>query len=97
MTLLREPPTLTESVRETIPPTHVSPPLRNLAMLLLAVLVITAGVFIALVTLGSEPVELYDSWMTQLGATQTPQLHDSWMTGLGATQTPQLYDSWMNG
>ena len=98
MTLLHHAPVETkEPVREPLPPTPVSPALRNLATLLLAILVITAGVFIALVAFDSEPVELYDSWMTGLGATQTPQLYDSWMTGLGATQTPQLYDSWMTG
>lgn len=79
MTLLHEPPTLAESVREDLPPAHVSLPMRNLAMALVAILVITAGVVVALVAFDSGPTEIHDSWMNVPGAVQTVEIHDSWM------------------
>jgi len=79
MTLLHEPPTLAEPVREELPPAHVPLPMRNLAMALIAILVITAGVVVALIAFDSGPSEIHDSWMNVPGAVQTVEIHDSWM------------------
>lgn len=82
MTLLHHAPAETSApVRETIPPHEVPSPLRSLAILLVAILAITAAVFVAMVLLDSEPAEIHDSWMNVPGAVQTVEIHDSWMAG----------------
>ncbi|MDF1597936.1 MAG: hypothetical protein P1T08_17800 [Acidimicrobiia bacterium] len=82
MTLTREAPVETaEAVREQLPPAHVSSTMRNLALLLIAVLAITAGIVLALVLIDSEPAEVHDSWMNLPGAVQTVEIHDSWVNG----------------
>jgi hypothetical protein len=82
MTLTREAPVETATaVREPLSPAHVSSSMRNLALLLIAVLAITAAVVVALVLIDSEPAEIHDSWMNLPGAVQTVEIHDSWANG----------------
>lgn len=81
MTLLHDAPArVEETVREALPPAHVPSPLRNTAILLVAVLVIMVGLFVALVLFDSEATEIHDSWMNVPGAVQTAEIHDSWMS-----------------
>lgn len=82
MTLLNDAPAQVEdAVREALPPAHVSSPLRNTAMLLVAALVLMVGLFVALVLFDSEGAEIHDSWMNDPGAVQTAEIHDSWISG----------------
>jgi hypothetical protein len=48
-------------------------------MALVVILVITAGVVVALIAFDSGPTEIHDSWMNVPGAVQTVEIHDSWM------------------
>lgn len=82
MTLLHHAPAETSApVRETIPPTQVPSPLRSLAILLMAILAITAAVLVAMVFIDTEPAEIHDSWLNVPGAVQTVEIHDSWLAG----------------
>ena len=82
MTLLHDAPARVEdAVREALPPAHVPSPLRNTAMLIVAVLVLMVGLFVALVLFDSEAAEIHDSWMNVPGAVQTAEIRDSWMSG----------------
>ena len=65
MTLIHDAPVRAEdAIRETLPPAHVPSPLRNTAMLLVSVLVLMVGLFVALVLFDTEPAEIHDSWMS---------------------------------
>lgn len=50
-------------VRDSLPTTTISPSLRNIATLLVAILTITVVVLLALLFADSEPREIHDSWM----------------------------------
>ena len=65
MTLLHHAPAETvEPSRDSLPPAHVPSPLRNLAIFLIVILAITAAVVVTMVLIGSEPLEIHDSWMS---------------------------------
>ncbi len=102
MTVLHPEPTdvkaPTPPTEEPLPPARVPSPLRNIALALTALLAITAVVFIALVFVESEPVDLYDSWMNDAQRTVQPiELHDSWMTNMpGEISGGINEEAWMN-
>ena len=50
-------------VRDSLPSATISSSLRNAATVLVALLMITAVVLLALLFTDSEPVEIHDSWM----------------------------------
>jgi len=102
MTVLHRAPSETKTpMREALPPAQVPSPLRSLATALILVLVVVAAVFVSLLLIEEEPVEIHDSWMNVPVAGVQPapappvEVHDSWMNVSGV-QDPWLSD-WSSG